>query len=133
MDDSLSIYLNDYLTNTIISEKLPLQKEELISLIKSSEKFMYEEGTNQIKLKYRPKRKIIVFRDIIKEDQKKELIKEIISLAKEKESEKYLNQLNKIEESNGLFLAHFENEESALEIFKEIESKKEKSYVSLLY
>ena len=73
MDDNLSIHLNAYLTNSNIA-KYNFTKEKIIEAIQLSDKYTYDAENDLIKLKYKPKRKIIVFRDIKKEDQKIEKI-----------------------------------------------------------
>jgi len=123
MDDNLSLTMLDYLSNEKIA-KFNFNKETLIDAIKHSDKYIYE--PNLIKLKYRPKRKSIVFRDVPKENQKEEKILEIFDILGDKN---YRADIVKIEELNGLFFVFFKDEEKTLEIFKLIEKFKESENV----
>jgi hypothetical protein len=129
MEDSLNILMSDYLSNPVIN-KLNFDKETLIEAIKLSEKFTYDQPTDLIKLKYRPKRKTIVFRDIPKEHQKEEKFLEIFDLSRDKN---YREKIVKIEELNGLFFVYFNDEETTLEIFKWIEKIKEDKNVKFFF
>lgn len=126
MDDNLSIHMVNYLDNQEIS-KHKFDKESLIEAIKHSDKFIYDPSLDLIKLKYRPKRKTIVFRDIPKEHQKKEKIQEIFDLSQYKN---YKNNIKNIENWRGLFFVYFDDEEICLEIYKWIEKLKENEKVN---
>jgi hypothetical protein len=129
MDDNLSIHMSDYLRNSAIA-KNNFNREKLIEAIKHSDKYTYVPPNDLIKLKYRPKRKTIVFRDIKKEDQKKEKILELFSLSGDK---KYTEKLLKIDNLNGLFFIYFNDEETTLEIYKWIEKLKENEKVKNIH
>lgn len=126
MDDNLSIHLDDYLSNPRI-DKYNFTKQKIIEAIQLSEKYTYDAENDLIKLKYRPKRKIIVFRDIQKEDQKKEKILELFTMSGDK---KYTEKILRIEDLNGLFFVYFSNEETTIEIYKWIENLKENEKVN---
>ena len=128
MDDNLSLTMIDYLSNHGIS-KHKFSKEALIDAIKHSEKYIYEPKADLIKLKYRPKRKSIVFRDIPKEHQKKEKFLEIFDLSGE---HNYKEKIVKLEDLNGLFFVYFDDEDTTLEIYKWIEKLKENCKVKTL-
>jgi hypothetical protein len=125
MDDNLNLTMLDYLSDQKIAN-FNFNKESLIEAIKHSDKYIYDSKSDLIKLKYRPKRKSIVFRDVPKENQKEEKILEIFDLSGEKH---YRADIAKIEELNGLFFVYFENEDKTLEIFKWIEKLKESDNV----
>jgi hypothetical protein len=126
MDDNLSINLDDYLSNPKIAE-YNFTKQKIIEAIQLSEKYTYDAENDLIKLKYRPKRKIIVFRDIQKEDQKKEKILELFTMSRDK---KYSDKILRIEDLNGLFFVYFSDEETTIEIYKWIENLKENEKVN---
>ena len=126
MDDNLSIHLDDYLSNPKIA-KYNFTKQKIIDAIQLSEKYTYDAENDLIKLKYRPKRKIIVFRDIQKEDQKKEKILELFTMSGDK---KYSEKILRIEDLNGLFFVYFSDEETTIEIYKWIENLKENEKVN---
>ncbi len=121
--------MSDYLRNSAIA-KNNFNREKLIEAIKHSDKYTYVPPNDLIKLKYRPKRKTIVFRDIKKEDQKKEKILELFSLSGDK---KYTEKLLKIDNLNGLFFIYFNDEETTLEIYKWIEKLKENEKVKNIH
>jgi len=125
MDDNLSIHLNAYLTNSNIA-KYNFTKEKIIEAIQLSDKYTYDAENDLIKLKYKPKRKIIVFRDIKKEDQKIEKIIDLFSMSRDK---KYSDKISRIEDLNGLFFVYFRDEETTIEIYKWIENLKENEKV----
>lgn len=122
MDDFLTIHMDDYLANPQIAEKHNFDKLALIEAIKKSEKYSYDEINDQIKLKYKPKRRIIVFRDIPKENQKKEDMEKLMEFLKEKGLDK---TYQKIDFANEIFYVYFEKEEDALEAFKWVEKFKD--------
>ncbi len=119
MDDFLGVHLDDYLGNPLISEKHNFDKKELLEAIKLSDKFIYDEGNHFIKLKYKAKRRIIVFRDIPKEKQTREDIEQIIKFAGNS------IEIQRIESSNEIYYVYFKNEEDALEVFKQLEKIRE--------
>lgn len=124
MDDNLSIHLEDYLGNPIIVEKCKFTKEEVTAALKKSDKFIYDEENDMIKLKFKPRRRIIVFRDIPKEKQTCEEIKNLFKTSGEKA---YENKIVRIEDFiEDVFMVYFDEEEITTEIFKWIEEIKEK-------
>jgi hypothetical protein len=132
MDDNLNIHINDYLENIVIKEKHPFEKEKLVQAIKQySEKYTYDDVNELVKLKYRPKRRIIVFRDIPKENQKNEDIINLLKLYnQEKKHGEEEHVVVKIESSNELFFVYFKDEEATIEVFKWIEKMRDNEKVS---
>lgn len=121
MDDNLNIHMEDYLTHPYIVEKQNFKREDLIRIIGYSQKYSYDSINHLIKNNYRPKRRIIVFRDVPKEEQTQESIKNYFS---EGEHNK---KIIKIENSHEIYFVYFENEETAIEAFKELEKSREKN------
>ncbi len=122
MDDNLTIHLDDYLKDPIIVEKHKFTRDIIISAIKQSEIYIYDFENDAIKLRLKPKRRIIVFRDISKKNQSKEEIERLLKCSKEN---KYDQQIQKIEILSDLILVYFENEEITIEIFRWLENLKE--------
>ena len=122
MDDNLTIHLEDYLKDPIIVEKHKFTRDIVIEAIKKSEIYIYDFENDTIKLKLKPKRRIIVFRDIPKKNQSKEEIENLLKCSSEN---KYDQKIQKIEILSDLFLVYFEDEEITIEIFRWLENMKE--------
>ena len=122
MDDNLSIHVGDYIRDPTISSKFKFTREQVIAEIKNSKKYIYDAETGHIKLIEKPKRRIIVFRDVPKERQTPESIENLLKLSG------YLlldKKVQKIENLTDLFFVYFGNEEEAIEVFKWIERTRE--------
>jgi len=124
MDDNLSIKITDYLNEMGLCENFLKEKEKLVLSLADSERYAYEERNSigWIKLKSKPKRRIIVFRDIPKTNQSKAHIESFFKQSKEKN---YDQSISKIDHSNELFFVYFEDEVVTLQVFKWIEQMKE--------
>jgi hypothetical protein len=128
MDDNLSLKITDYLNEMGLCENFLKEKEKLVLSLADSKRYAYEElnTIGWIKLKSKPKRRIIVFRDIPKTHQSKADIESFFKLSKEKN---YDQSISKIDHSNELFFVYFEDEVVTLEVFKWIEQIKENEKV----
>jgi hypothetical protein len=127
MDDNLTIHMEDYLANPLIFEKYQFTREAVTEAIKRSIKYSYDQANDTIKLKYRPKRLIIVIREVIKEKQTEEEIRQLVKTLAGEESEK---NLRKVEKVNELMFLYFEKEEDTLDVFVKLEKALEKKDVN---
>ena len=128
MDDNLNLKITDYLNEMGLCENFLKEKEKLVLSLVDSQRYGYEEhnSVGWIKLKSKPKRRIIVFRDIPKIHQSKADIESFFKLSKEKN---YDQSISKIDHSNELFFVYFEDEVVTLEAFKWIEQMRENEKV----
>jgi len=126
MDDNLGINIIDYLNLFNIRENFQNEKDKLIASLAGSDRYIFDEHSGMIKLKEKPKRRIIVFRDIPKSHQKKD---ELISFFKLSGDKNYDQLITKYEFSNELFFVYFNDEETTIEVFKWIEYIKENEKV----
>jgi hypothetical protein len=127
MDDNLAIHLSDYLTNPTIVEKHNFNSELLIKALKNSTKYVYDPSNDIIRLQYRPKRRLIVFRDVPKSHQNVEELKKIF------EKMNHADKIQKVELVNELFFVYFETEEHTIEAFKCLEKMKETNSIDFSF
>ncbi len=120
LDDNLSVSIYDYINNSDIKDK-----NSLIESLKSSEKYYFDETSELIRLTYKAKRKIIVFRDVPKEKQSEEEMRKFFEMS----PKNYNSLIIKIDYVNELFFIYFNDEETTLEVFKWIEHMRENEKV----
>lgn len=118
MDENLYIQMNDFLNHYILEYNF--NREDLIRIIKFSDKYYYDSINDMIKNKYKLRKRIIIIRDIPKDEQNKEFISNYYFQCCE-------NIIKKIENCNEIFLIYFENEEKAEEAFAILEQNKQKN------
>ena len=127
LDDALTVHLDDYLQNPIIKNDLKFTREKVIKLISFSEKFFHDSENDTIKLKSKPKRRVLVLRDVPKEIQNEEAIKKLFETSGEKHYEKLIQKVERASTGGDLFYVYFENEEITVEIFRWIEKTREEN------
>jgi hypothetical protein len=125
LDDALTVHLEDYLQNPIVKNELKLNREKVIKLLGLSEKFFYDFENDTIKLRSKPKRRVLVLRDVSKESQNEQAIKKLFETSGEKHYDKLIHKVERASTGGDLFYVYFENEEITVEIFRWIEKRRE--------
>ncbi len=118
MDDNLTIHLEDYLQNPTIIEKFHFSREEVLEALKHTSNFLYDSINDTFCPTYKPKRRIIVCRDIPKDRQTEVEIRKLFNI---EEDDKFLVKIEKIEKINEMFFVYFANEEDTIEAFRWLE------------
>ena len=119
MDDNMNIHIEDFLKNQSISENYKFNKEEILGVIKNSSTLNFDSENQIIKLNYKPKRRIIVFRDVPKNNQNSEEIRKLFSYNNN------VHEITEIKEIREMFYIFFSTEEEAIKAFRDIEDLRE--------
>jgi hypothetical protein len=122
MNDNLTIHIDDFLKNPSISENSKFTRDEVLSALQSSSKFSFDSLNETISPNYKAKRRIIVFRDIPKENQNEDQIKSLFSLCFNNSKDLNIVKISSVSE---MFYVYFATEDETLLAFKQIEKLRE--------
>lgn len=121
MDDNLSIHIDEYIKNPLINEKYKFNKEEILNVIQQSSIVYYDTTSGYLKLKYKPKRRIIVFRDVPKNKQNQEDIRKLFTI----DNDIFIPEITEIKTTYEMFYVYFSGEEETIKAFRLIEKIRE--------
>lgn len=121
MDDNLSIHIDEYIKNPLINEKYKFNKEEILNVIQQSSIVYYDTTSGYLKLKYKPKRRIIVFRDVPKNKQNQEDIRKLFTI----DNDIFIPEITEIKTTCEMFYVYFSGEEETIKAFRLIEKIRE--------
>jgi len=115
MDENLAIDINNFLSNNILKE-FKLEKQNIIDVVKQSKKLHYDNKSQYIKFKEKADRNIVIFKNIIENEEDILLKCEFIKSAIENKSKCLLNKIKGFDrvEKNLMFI--FDNEDHSQEL-----------------
>ncbi len=126
MDENLAININTFLANEIF-KNLKFDKQNLIEMVKQSKKLHYDNKSQFIKFKEKADRNIIIFKNIIENDEDVLNKCEYIKNAIDSKSKNMIAKLKGIDKVDKNLMFIFDNEDHSQEIEKLInESLKNK-------
>jgi hypothetical protein len=116
MDENLSININDFINNEILSQ-LQLNQAQLIDIIKSSNKFHYDNKNSLIKFKEKADRNILIIANFVNTDERKEKEEFVRKLISDFNSN-YIKEIKKIDLVGDSFHVVFQNEDISMDVEK---------------